>query len=382
MEEICKSLNCTGCGTCSVICPRHCVTMVPDEYGFYHPEINKSQCVDCNLCRKKCPQNNKENKRLPLKVFAAWNKDPDERESSSSGGIAAGFYQYALEHKYYICGTKFSKGMALRHMITKNQKDRMLFKGSKYVQSLAYPIFEEIQFLLKQGEKILFVGTPCQVSGLLAFLGKEPQNLITVDLVCHGVPSQKYLIEHLKNVSNLKIDSEDIEITFRDKKGWYLDIKQNGNSNYRRLSHKDLYYKGFLNALFYRESCYHCKYACTERVADITIGDFWGLGKMYSVSYITEKVSLVLINSCKGEEFWNNAKQFFIFEERTIDEAVIDNEQLVHPSSYNQLTNRFKTLYLKQGFENAAKKCLRKVILKYKKEEFLTKLKYKIGRKG
>lgn len=380
MEEICKYLNCTGCGICSLICPSHCITMVPDEYGFYHPEIKKSQCVGCNLCKKKCPQNNKDNKMLPRKVLAAWNKNPNERKSSSSGGIAAGFYQYALEQGYYICGTRFCEGMTLQHIITKNPKERESFKGSKYVQSLAYPIFAEIQSVLKDEKKVLFVGTPCQVAGLFAYLGRGYPNLITVDLVCHGVPSQRFLSEHIDSIT--KIDSADISITFRDENGWYLDIKKNGTSVYRSPAHEDFYYEGFLDSLFYRESCYHCKYACTERIADITIGDFWGLGKLESVSYPTEKVSLVLVNSHKGEKFWKEATRFFIFEERSIEEAIIDNDQLVHPSYYNQFTTRFKTLYRDYGFENAAKKCLRKAILKHKKEVFFRKLKYKMCRKG
>lgn len=379
MKQICDSVKCTGCGTCYVVCPRNCITMIPDEFGFYRPQINKIQCISCNICQNKCPQNKEEKKQSPIEVYAAWNKNPNERESSSSGGIAAGFYQYALNNKYYICGTKFVDGLQLSHVITNYPEDRKDFKGSKYVQSRAYLIFGEIRDLLKKGNKVLFVGTPCQVAGLLNVVGRNHQNLITVDLICHGVPSEKYLKEHIKSIvgSNL----EQVEVSFRDKLGWYLDIKRKGKSLYRNQAYQDFYYEGFLNAVFYRESCYDCQYACTERVGDITIGDFWGLGKLEPVKYPIEKVSLVLINTQKGKWFWNEASDLFISEKRSIDEARIDNGQLIHSSLHSPFSAKFKRLYRKMGFENAVKKCLWKTVLKYKIKNFFQKIKYKMNRK-
>ena len=286
MREICDKNRCTGCSACLNSCPKKCITMKEDEYGVLIPYIDEDKCINCNICRKVCPENNEIDLKEPLKVYAAWSLDEKIRKKSSSGGIAWEMYKYIIEHGGIAVGTKFDNEMNLSHQIATNMNELEGFRGSKYIQSSIGTIFTQIKPYVEQNKNVIFIGTPCQVNGLESFFkNKEIENIINVDLICHGVPPVKYLKEYLKYLKlNNKIDN----ITFRGENNWHFTGYKKGKIIYKKHNKEDFFYKSFLNGLFYRENCYKCRYARKERVGDITIGDFWGLGDDIPFNHPTE----------------------------------------------------------------------------------------------
>ena len=354
MKKICDKNKCTGCSTCINICPKKCITMKEDEYGVLMPYINEKECINCNMCEKICPENNPVEYNQPIKVFAGWSLDENVRKKSSSGGIAYEMYKYVIENNGIAVGTSFDKNLNLIHKIATNIEEINEFRGSKYVQSSIGRVYEEIKKLVKKGDTIIFIGTPCQVSGLKSFMGnKNIDNIITVDLICHGVPPIKYLKEYLKYINmHDKIDN----ISFRGENDGYITGYKKGQIVYKKHKKEDFYYNSFYNGLFNRENCYQCRYAKKERVGDITIGDFWEIGKEIPFNYdITEGVSLILINTYKGYKFLNKINTKIFLEERTLEEALKGNAQLNHPALKNKQTEKFKEIYKKYGLKEAIK---------------------------
>lgn len=354
MKKICDKNKCTGCSACINICPKKCITMQEDEYGVLMPYINEEECINCNICTKTCPENNHIEYTKPIKVFAGWSLDENVRKKSASGGIAYEMYKHVIGNNGIAVGTSFDENLDLVHKIATNLEEINKFRGSKYVQSSIGRVYGKIKDLSKEGKQVIFIGTPCQVSGLKNFMGnKNMDNIITVDLVCHGVPPIKYLKEYLKYISvQDKIDS----ISFRGINNWNFTCYKNEEVIYKKHDKEDFYYNSFLNGLFYRENCYHCKYAKKERIGDITIGDFWGLGKEIPFNYdTTDGVSLILVNTEKGHKFLNEINTKIFLQERTLEEAIKGNAQLSHPSVKNKETDKFKELYKKYGFKEAIK---------------------------
>ena len=354
MREICDKNKCTGCSTCLNSCPKKCITMKEDEYGALMPHIDEKKCINCNICRKVCPENNEIDLKEPLKVYAGWSLDENVRKKSSSGGIAWEMYHYIIKHGGIAVGTKFDNEMNLSHQIATNLEELEGFRGSKYMQSSIGAIFTQLKSYVEQNRKIIFIGTPCQVNGLKNFLkNKKIENIITVDLICHGVPPAKYLKEYLKYLKlNNKIDN----VTFRGENNWYLTGYKKGKVIYKKHNKEDFFYKSFLNGLFYRENCYQCRYARKERVGDITIGDFWGLGEDIPFNYPTEDgTSVILVNTEKGKKFIEEIEDKIFLVERDLEEALKGNKQLNYPSHKNKNTLKFKEIYKAQGFEEAMK---------------------------
>lgn len=358
MKQICKENKCTGCSTCMNVCPKNCITMKENTQGILMPNINEEKCINCNLCVKKCPENNQSEFYVPLRVYAGWSLDKEERRKSASGGIASEMYKYIINHGGMAVGTQYDENMNLVHKITNKMEEVKKYKGSKYVQSYIGKVYTQIEKELKESKKVIFIGTPCQVNGLKSFLkNKDDDKLITVDLVCHGVPPIKYLKDYLEY---LKIQKQIDNITFRGENNWHFTGYKKGKIIYKKHNKEDLYYKAFLDGLFYRENCYQCRYARKERVADITIGDFWGIGEEIPFNYeIEEGVSLILVNTGKGYELIQKMKSQIFIEERTIEEAQKGNAQLNYPSHKNPNTQIFRELYEKYGFEEAIEKSLK-----------------------
>lgn len=355
--EICNTNKCTGCSVCYNVCPRKCIKMVENEEGILIPSIDKQKCINCNLCVKKCPENNEINFYNPLKVCAAWSLDEETRKNSSSGGIAYEIYKYVIENDGVAFGTKFNEKMELEHTMATTLKQVKEFCGSKYVQSKIGKSYSDVKSCLKENKKVVFIGTPCQISGLKSFLKEiDTNNLLTIDLICHGVPPQKYLREYLKYLPmHKKVD----DISFRGKNNWYFTAYYKNEVIYKKHNKEDLYYRAFLEGLFYRENCYNCRYARKERVGDITLGDFWGLGKKIKFHYpIEDGVSVILINTDKGKKIIENLSKKIFMEERTIEEAIEGNAQLKQPSKKYKNTEKFKHIYIEQGFNMALDKTM------------------------
>jgi coenzyme F420-reducing hydrogenase beta subunit len=356
------------------VCPKGCIDMKHDKYGVLRPVIDNEQCVNCNACQKVCPANNRLELGEPKKAYAAWHLDKEKRKYSASGGAATAFYETVIEQGGICFGTSFDENLNLNIVSTDNLEELKKFRGSKYVQASVGYSYKEAKRYLDDGRKVIYIGTPCQIAGLKNYLRKDYEQLITVDLVCHGVPSIKYLQSHISNIEK-KIDKEVDNVTFRGEYSFELSLYKNERLVYKKYRFLDEYFTGFLNGLFYRENCYSCPYAQEKRVSDITIGDFWGLGREKPCDYTLEGgVSVILPITEKGREFFQAVNKKLFIDERPVSEAVNGNSQLREPSRKNERYDEFKQMYTSFGFETAVRKCTSKDIAVYKREAALKRV--------
>ncbi len=369
--QICKSSDCTGCFACVNKCPKGCITMQEDVIGHIYPTIDDDVCINCGACVRVCPANSPVTFNTPSNTYAAYALDEDERRTSSSGGAAAEFSKAVILNGGVVYGCSSVFENELHHIRVETLEELTHLKGSKYVQSHINDAYKRVEEDLCADRVVLFIGTPCQVAGLKNFLCKEFLHLITVDLICHGVPSQRLLTDHL-NVHT----KPPFLVKFRDESGYALNVfnLKDFRKLYSMPHTKDLYFTGFCKNLFFRDSCYTCKYAKGERCSDITLGDFWGLGKAEPFNGTKKNgVSAILINTEKGGEFLQRLSSKLFLEERTLKEAINGNSQLKRPVIAHKNHELFKVMYSKCGFKRAMYKTLGKEIFKYKILYYLQK---------
>ncbi len=352
-KNTCMSINpslCSGCNACYNICPKQAIMMQENVEGFKYPQIDKKKCINCGLCLKVCPINIPQYKNNPdPDCFAAAAND-SLRQDSSSGAIFPLLALSFLKNGGVVCGAAFNESMEVEHIIIDNEDDLTKLKGSKYVQSNTKKCYSQIAKLLNKGNNVLFSGTPCQVAALNAFLQKKYDNLLTIDIVCHGTPSplvyKKYLSE-LTAFNNEKI----LNTNFRNKiKGWtpyYLTTKTTITTYSTEVRQSD-FMQAFLKNLSLRKSCATCPFATLPRQGDITLGDFWKIEKYNSKLNDNKGTSLVLINSDKGNSCFKQIKNQLKFCKKVpIKYAIKGNPSLIstsklHPNRdifFNQLSN-------------------------------------------
>lgn len=351
--------QCNGCMACAQICPKHCIGQMKDELGNIYPVIDRNICVECGKCVSVCPELQKEEIefRNIRKAYAVWSVDAESRASSTSGGAAAEFYLNAVNQGYWICGVEYTDDFHVVHTLSKELSGIRKYKQSKYVYSETGEVYRAIRERLNREEKVLFISLPCKVGGLLSYLGKVYENLVTVDIVCHGTPAHQQFHEHIRNVDKMR-RAEKLRVRYENEYVFQL-IDSDGDIVYSRTGRQDTYLAAFLEGLNYRTSCYSCSYAKPKRISDITICDFWGLGseKPFNHPY-SGAVSAVLINSDKGASFFESCKERFFVEERPIEEAVKGNAQLNVPTSVHPKRELFEKKYIDTGFEVAVKETL------------------------
>ena len=387
--ELINREQCTGCMACFQVCPMKCISIEEDDLGHKYPAINHLKCIECGKCNYVCPESNTLVSNTSKKAYAAWSLDSKDRLSSASGGAASVFYQTAIEQEMYISGAIYDNNFEVKHIVSNNIEDISKFKQSKYVYSNSDDIYNKIKILLDDGKQVLFISLPCKIAGLLSYLGKNYPRLITIDIVCHGTPSYKMLKEHIFNKSSLtNLDN----LSFRNNNVFMFQLTGNNKKIYRKINILDEYLAAFLKSVNYRESCYQCKYAKNERISDITICDFWGLGKNIPFDHpYTGSISAVLINTENGKLFFDKNKTKLFFEERQVKEAIEGNSQLNHPTIKPLCFNEFNNLYRKYGLDKSSKILFRKERLTYKVDYYyksfvlnlknLIKLIFKIRRK-
>lgn len=356
MEHVCKIEACYGCYACYNICPKHAISMREDACGTIIPTIQQETCVDCGLCQRVCPALHESEFALPQQVYAAVAKDTEDYKASTSGGIATTFAKKMISDGGIVYGASAMDDLTVQHTRASTMEELERQRGSKYVQSAVGDSYRRVKQDLENEKPVLFVGTPCQVDGLLHFLGHKYEKLITVNLICHGVPANRLLIDNL----NKSVDKrEKLSFSFRNDKGFALTVSQGSRTVYRQDFYKDPYFLGFMRKLFYRNTCYTCKYAQRQRVGDITIGDFWGFDK--GKPFIAETpygLSVVLLNTQAGKRFFEECADCLLIQRRDLDEAVAGNPQLSHPSQKHRNYEKFRRLYRKCGFQKAARKSL------------------------
>ena len=334
---ICSKNHCTGCYACVNACPMNCIEMIEDELGNVYPQINQDICIHCDLCKKICPSLKDVELKEPMDAYASWNKRDSIRLNSTSGGLATTFSKWILENEGVVYGAGWNHGI-VEHLRITNVAALNKIQGSKYTHSHIEYQYQNAKRDLLDNKLVLFIGTPCQIAGLYAYLQKKYDNLYTVDIICHGVPSQKLLRE------DVSVDFD--EVYFRDKEGFNLTGYKNGNILCKKPYYKSLYYQAFLDGVIYRENCYSCRYAQPKRVSDITIGDFWGLGELNSAQKEENKgISVVLPNTEKGKSLLEQVNKDIFIEKRSVEEAVKGNSQLQHPTIRRSATDTFVKLY-------------------------------------
>lgn len=339
-----KHTNCTGCGACYNTCPVDAITMQGDKYGFYKPQINQKKCINCGLCEKTCPLDNYKSKNDEPKAYALINKDETTRLKCASGGAFAAFAKLVLEQNGIVYGVVWNDDIVAIHSRAKNIEQLEKMYSSKYVQANTLDTFKQAKKDLEDGTFVLYSGTPCQIAGLESYLKKDYENLITIDLVCHGVPSplilEKYKQEFLKN----KPDEKIININFRSKKrGWgsfYTLIIETNKKEYCIDGSKSSYLKAFGN-LSLNTSCLDCQFNKIPRITDITIGDFWGVNEFDKSLNDKKGTSIILINNDRGQNLLNKIKTNCKLQEVPLNVVTKRNPNIYSSSKAHKNREKF-----------------------------------------
>lgn len=321
--------NCCGCSACVQRCPKHCISLKADNEGFLYPNVDINTCIDCGLCEKVCPMlNHLQSSTRPIEVYAAKNRDEEIRRTSSSGGVFSAIATQIIKDGGVVFGACFNPAWEVVHDYAETQEDLKKFQGSKYVQSRIENSYHLAERFLKNERKVLFSGTPCQIAGLHSFLRKDYENLYTIDIICHGVPSPGIWHEYLKEEITCQLKQKNIvfphsindqhfcvkDISFRDKEyGWkkfsFALTLSAINRSGEKFSfdshiplHENLFMRGFLANLYLRPSCYECPLKCGKSQSDLTLGDFWKLASVMPELDDDKGMTALLVNSVKGNK--------------------------------------------------------------------------------
>lgn len=341
--------------------------MKEDKYGFNYPVINQKKCINCRLCQKECAYNDNDTNKVK-ESYAAVNQEKDVLKKSTSGGIFGAIAEEFLANGDCVCGAEMifkNSHATVKHMIIEQKKDLNKLQGSKYVQSNMEDIFKNIKSKLKEGKKVLFSGTPCQVAAIKKCMGNNfKDRLFTIDIICHGVPSLKLFDDYIQQQSTdkkMKIK----EFRFRDKKfGWGLEGIILGENNKGKIIQEQIspdnssYYRFFLDGEIYRDCCYYCPFAQEKRVGDLTIGDYWGVEK-YSSEFLrenggpfvkTEGISCLFVNTVQGQKMLEDFGTSILKEKVEISKVKIINTQLREPAKHTKLRKKLLDGYTKKGY--------------------------------
>ena len=346
-KEFQKSIpydGCTGCGACLNVCPVGCIKFLEDEEGFKRPVIDYKKCIRCGKCINTCPVNQKSSSNKNVKAYAIKGKD-DIRKNSSSGGVFAVMAQEILSKNGVVYGAAFDEKQNLNHIRITNKDDLIKLQGSKYLQSNTFNIYKDVKKDLENKKDVLFVGTPCQVKGLKSFLDKDYDNLYTFDIACHGVPSSKVFQKYVKQLEE-ENNSTVTNYQFRNKEnGWKkynTKVTFEDGKEITTPYDQDMYMRGFLRNIYLRKSCYQCSSNNFSCGSDLTLADYWGIDSI-DPSFDDDKgVSLVTVNSKKGENLLDKVKEEFLeVQETDLSKALEYNKALIKPAFANKNRERF-----------------------------------------
>lgn len=367
MQKIIDFENCSGCHACFNACPQQCITMIPDDEGFLYPHIDNEKCIDCGLCQKVCPIL-KDYKGNPKgQAYACINNCEETRMKSSSGGIFSLLAENIIYKGGVVFGAAFDKNFNVKHIEVTDVCDLEKLRGSKYMQSIVGVTYQKVREYLQNGEKVLFTGTPCQISGLKSYLGKEYDNLFLQDIICHGVPTSKVWQKYLDYHKSIKKDEIE-KVSFRNKTyGWkryYVLLKFFNKKKYLRMYADDLFMKAFLNDLCLRPSCYNCHSKSVERESDITLADFWGIDKVCPELFDDKGTSLVLVNSEKGRRLFDEIAGQMRYAEVDMQEALKYNPAAYKSVLKNPKREAFFEMIDDVSFDKAIKECCKVPVIK------------------
>lgn len=350
--------NCTGCHACANICPKNCISMIGNNEGFLYPKIDQNQCIECGQCEKVCPVINKPIVSKKTVAVAVKNIIDEERNKSSSGGVFSLLANFVLSKGGVVVGAAYDENFLVRHIIIENADQIRLLQGAKYSQSRIGNSYFEIKKFLQSGRVVLFSGTPCQCSGLINYLGKDYENLVMIDLICHGVPSPKVWQLYIDFRSSKENNgNRPITINMRSKiSGWsrygYSTEFDYGNGYVTRIHNsQDLFMKIFVGNLCLRNSCSNCIEKGTERCSDFTIGDYWGVWNQYPEIDDDKGVSIVFIHSEKGKKILQMLKDKIVCVKVDLDTSYKENPSMVLSSKAHENRTEFFNRLKKDVFE-------------------------------
>ena len=353
MKKICEYDKCTGCGACYNICQLNAIEMRNDKQGFKKPAIDDNKCVKCGLCKKICPAVNKreKNNKIKSKSYAMYITDDIILKKSSSGGMFYSLAEYFIEELHGVVFGAIYDNNNVKIVSATCMDDVLPMMGSKYVYSDTGYTYREVKKYLEEERFVLYTGLPCQIAGLLNYLEKKYDTLITAEILCHGAPSQAFFNKYIEEIER-RYSSKIKKITQRDSsKRWDVLIRkiikiefENGKQILRREDW-DLYMSFFIRELSYNDSCYKCQYANSDRIADITLGDYGGLGTYIPFEKkVTYGVSFVSLNSKEAYTVVDKLKNVYK-EERPSEEIGIMNSAMIRPTKEPKNRGKFKKDY-------------------------------------
>ena len=370
-KELKNKKDCMGCHACANICPKDCIFMEVDEEGFLYPTVDYSLCIRCERCINVCPIINKVEVDNNPVAYSCINNDEIIRLDSSSGGVFTLVAEHILDKGGMVFGASFNDEFEVSHMFVETKEELWKLRGSKYVQSKVGDSYKQVKKFLNLGRKVLFTGTPCQIAGLKNFLGKSYNNLFTIDIICHGVPSPDVWRKYIE-FREAEAGSPTRRIAFRLKnEGWKLysvSFLFNNDTEYRQNLRNDLYMRAFLRDVCLRLSCYDCKFKGINRQSDITLADFWGIQNMLPEMDDDKGTSLIFINSETGQALFNEIKDRMSYQEVDMQESIKYNSAAIKSSLYNPKRNGFMAEKETLPFDRLVKKyCSDKPTVKLKR---------------
>ena len=354
--------KCCGCSACEQACPQNCIVMEMDQEGFFYPNVNHTRCIDCKICERVCPfLSEHKNTEFKPQIVGAKANDDKVRYWSSSGGIFTLIAEKIIDDGGVVFGAEMSEDCSyVRHVVVNDKENLYKLRGSKYIQSRINNTYSVIQTYLREGKRVLFTGTPCQISGLRLFLKKDYEDLFCVDIICHGVPSEKLwnsYLSHIERKYRKKIKS----VAFRSKKyswgnfGFNLSFDKKSVFKY---SFEDPFFRMFNSSYSMRPSCYECKSKGSRTLADMSIGDFWGIDKVFPDFNDDKGVSIVLVNTAKGKYLFEQIKDRMSLTDDFIeyDTAITYNPPIEFSIEKSSMRTSFYEDVLRLSFHELEKK--------------------------
>lgn len=376
--------ECTGCSACFAICSHDAIVMLPNEGGFLYPKIIEDECVNCGRCDKVCELANSKAINHYKGLVALRHRDKDVVCSSTSGGAFRLFADSIIEKGGIVYGAAYDVDFSVHHIRCESLHEVKRLQKSKYVQSDLHLIYEDLAKDLKSGKFVLFTGTACQCSGVQSFAEHRKldlSNLLTCDVICHGVPSPKVWLDYL-DFRRAK-DGEFLSVDFRNKeKGWRdfrMSITNTSGKKKTYRQNEDYFMILFFHDYILRESCYQCKFSTIKRKADITLGDFWGLEEFYPKFDDDFGTSVLMLNTDRGKAFFENVNGKCNYISIKEEELTKRQPNLKRPSHKNSSYDKFWKDYQIGGFEKAIKKYADYTILGQFKRQYLFKFLYYTG---
>ena len=357
--DLCKTGLCTGCSACANACPEQCIQMAADAEGFLRPKIDSSQCVVCGTCQNVCPVLHPKAHGNETVAYAAVHKDDAIRLESTSGGVFSLLCQWVLDHGGIVFGAAYADDFSVAHGCVEKASDLSKLRTAKYAQSAIGDSYRRAKTILEQGRYVLFSGTPCQIGGLRTFLGKDYGRLLTVDLICHGVPSPAVWEHYIQYRGEQDAQGErPTSINLRSKEsgwaGYSIRFDYAGGQTYRMPNSQDPYLRCFVKDLCLRPSCYACSFKGIDRCSDFTLGDYWGVWSQLPELDDNQGTSIVLLHSEKAKRIWPELLPGMKAVQVDADQCFSENPSALSSATEPDDRQMFLSRYQSEDFSDLA----------------------------